>query len=93
MSRSSWSWPLRTARRPSNSDEVTTEPGLIVFAALTGLRQGELFDLSDTDVGLGTKSIIVWKSKTSSGRRTIPLVREAQEIVKAQSLLGRPGAP
>jgi integrase len=64
--------------------DSSTEPGLIRFAALTGLRQGELFALTDDDVGLGDRTVIVRSSKTAAGRRTVPLVSVAREVLKDQ---------
>jgi integrase len=66
-----------------------SEGRLIRFAALTGLRQHELFDLTDADVNGEDRSITVRTSKTAAGRRTIPLVREARLIV-AEQRLARP---
>jgi integrase len=64
--------------------DSSTEPGLIRFAALTGLRQGELFALTDDDIGLGDRTVIVRSSKTAAGRRTVPLVSAAREVLADQ---------
>src|SRR5262249_28052612 len=57
---------------------ASTEPRLILFAALTGLRQGELFALSDDDVSSNGSAITVRNAKTAAGRRTLPLAKAAK---------------
>lgn len=60
---------------------------IIRFAALTGLRQHEIFNLTDMDVTLGDRAVIVRKSKTKAGERTVPLIEEAREVIRAQRAL------
>lgn len=57
---------------------------IIRFAALTGLRLNEIFSLTDMDVTLGDRAVVVRKSKTKAGERTVPLIEEAREVIRAQ---------
>jgi integrase len=66
--------------------DASSEPGLIRFAALTGLRQHELFNLTDVDVESKEQAVHVRKSKTKAGVRRVPLVAEARQIVRQQKL-------
>jgi integrase len=69
------------------------EGGMILFAALTGLRQGELFGLRDTRVRLDEGSVFVdagaysgrlAPTKTRKGRRRIYLSGLAGEVLAEQ---------
>jgi integrase len=73
------------------------EERLIVFAALSGLRQGELFALRGANVDSECASVLVEESafkgrstmtKTRSGRRRVHLSRVARQALREQ-LLGR----
>jgi integrase len=79
----------------------TIEPygNLVRFACLTGLRQGELFALRDRAVDLERRSVLVeagaregqlLPTKTSAGRRQVPLSGEAQHVLREQLLARAP---
>jgi integrase len=56
----------------------------LVWLALTyGLRLGELLDLRWTDVDLTGRELHVRKSKTTAGVRTLPLIAEAVDVLRA----------
>ena len=72
---------------------------LVRLAALTGLRQGELFALTDECLVLETGTISVEHGtyhgelvplKTRASRRTVDLSREAQHVLKRQLLVRTP---
>jgi integrase len=68
---------------------------ILRFAFFTGLRQHECFDLSDADVSPHETSVLIARGKTKSGHRTVPLIGEAQEIIRVQRRLrtgGRAGS-
>jgi integrase len=77
-----------------------TEGRLVAFAALTGLRQGEVFALRRSDVDLPNRLVRVERSsragavtKTKSGRkRAVHLTVVAVELV-AEQLATRDGGP
>ncbi|HET6950017.1 MAG TPA: site-specific integrase, partial [Acidimicrobiales bacterium] len=48
-----------------------------------GLRLGELLDLRWGDIDLTSKELIVRRSKTAAGVRTLPLIPEAVRVLKA----------
>lgn len=78
----------------------STEPRLILFAGLSGLRQGECFALRDTDVHLDEGDILVSRgayegepTRTKSRkRRRVYLCDEAVQVLREQLLARRPGA-
>jgi integrase len=72
---------------------------LIAFAALSGLRQGELFALRDVNVDDDTGSVLVEESaykgratptKTRNGRRRVHLSRVARQALREQLLARKP---
>ena len=63
---------------------------IVLVAGLTGLRQGELFDLLDTDMDLDNAKLEVRHGKTKASRRTVHLSSECTRILREQ-LLARPG--
>jgi integrase len=93
--------PVYESRRKRflTKDEVdrladgSTEPRLLRFTALTGLRFIEVSGLTDTDVTLGDRSIRIHRAitKTDAGVRTIPLLPEARMLLKEQRLARPPG--
>jgi integrase len=62
---------------------------LVLIAALTGLRQGELFDLRESDLSLQASRLRVRRSKTKAGERSVELPPLAVELLREQ-LLARP---
>jgi integrase len=76
------------------------EGRLVAFAALTGLRQGELFALRRSDLDLSTRVVRVERgarrgsaTKTKSGRkRAVHLTVVAAELA-AEQLVAREGGP
>jgi integrase len=77
------------------------EERLIVFASLTGMRQGELFALREENVDLERGVVLVGataykgraaKTKTRSGRRTVHLSRLAKQTLREQLLARLPTA-
>jgi integrase len=75
------------------------EERLIVFAALSGLRQGELFALRDVNVDAEDGSVVVeegaykgqaTRTKTRNGRRRVHLSRVARQALRAQLLARKP---
>jgi integrase len=75
------------------------EERLIVFAALSGLRQGELFALRDVNVDAENGSVLVeegaykgraTRTKTRNGRRRVHLSRRARQALREQLLARRP---
>ncbi|MDQ3379553.1 MAG: tyrosine-type recombinase/integrase [Actinomycetota bacterium] len=78
----------------------STEPRLILFAGLSGLRQGECFALRDSDVHLDEGDILVSRgayegqpTRTKSRkRRRVYLCAEAVQVLREQLLARRPGA-
>lgn len=88
------SWP-----RVEDLAAACTEERLIVFAASTGLRQGELFALRESALSLDAGEIRVEASafkgevartKTRSARRTVYLSRAAARALREQLLSRRP---
>jgi integrase len=76
---------------------VCSEEQLIVVAALSGLRQGELFALRDVNVEAENSSVRVeegaykgraTRTKTRNGRRRVHLSRAARQALREQ-LVGR----
>lgn len=58
----------------------------IVCGIDTGMRSGEMFNLSWTDVDFSTRTLRVVKSKTKKGKRTIPIsARLYRVLVRRQS--------
>jgi integrase len=113
----SWTTPAtssaRTPRKPdgfsgaSGSGEAPrpaycTEPRLIMVAALTGLRLGELAALRDEDLDLDAPALTVrrsgyreterLKTKTRASVRRVPLTQTAARLLREQ-LLARPPSP
>ncbi|MGH3428888.1 MAG: tyrosine-type recombinase/integrase, partial [Mycobacteriales bacterium] len=81
----------------------TVEPygNLVRLAALTGLRQGELFALRDRNIDLGARTLTVEAGvyagqlvpvKTRAARRRVDLAEAATSAVRAQ-LVARPPNP
>lgn len=64
---------------------------IILVAGFTGLRQGELFDLRDSDLDLDAGTLTVRQGKTKAARRTIQLIPQAITVLKAQLLSRPPG--
>jgi len=78
--------------------EASREPRLIRFAALTGLRQGEIFALQDADLNTRDGTVTVRRTlyeghlvltKTKASKRTIKLAGVAVQLLREQ-LLARP---
>jgi integrase len=76
-----------------------SEERLIVFAALSGLRQGELFALRDVNVDLEAGSVLVeegaykgraTRTKTRNGRRRVHLSRVARQALREQVMARKP---
>ena len=61
---------------------------IVPFALATGLRQGELFRLTDADVDLERGTLTVRKAKTRSGVRTVELASVALKLLREQLLVG-----
>lgn len=57
---------------------------LIIFLLNTGLRAGEMCNLSWADYNTEEKEIYIRKSKTAAGVRTVPLLKKAQKIISEQ---------
>ncbi len=78
----------------------STQPRLILFAGLSGLRQGECFALRDTEVHLDEDHVLVSRgaylgqpTRTKSRkRRRVYLCAEAVQVVREQLLARRLGA-
>ena len=75
-----------------------TEGRLVVFAALTGLRQGEVFGLCRSDVDLASRVVRVERSaragtfgKTKSGRKRVVHLTVVAAEVAAEQLASRDG--
>jgi integrase len=63
---------------------AATELYALVWLALTyGLRLGELLDLRWADVDLGAGELHVRHSKSRAGVRTLPLIPEATDVLRA----------
>lgn len=63
---------------------------LILIAGMTGMRQGELFDLKAADVHLeDTPYVDVLRGKTKNAKRKVFLTREAARLFAEQMLLNR----
>src|SRR6266508_753643 len=58
------------------------EARLVMVAALTGLRQGELFALERGDVDLKSRTIVVRRGKTAAARRAVDLAPLAVELLR-----------
>ena len=77
----------------------STEPRLILFAGLSGLRQGECFALRDTDTHPEEGYVLVSRgayegqpTRTKSRkRRRVHLCTEAVQVLREQLLARRPG--
>lgn len=69
-------------------------PRLIRFAALTGLRFVELAGITDEDVALGDRAVMIHRgiTKTDAGVRRVPLGAEARGILLEQRLARPAGA-
>jgi integrase len=72
---------------------------MIRFAALTGLRQGELIALRDANVDLASRTLTVeataykgdlHRPKSAAGRRRVDLSRKALTVLREQLLARRP---
>jgi integrase len=63
--------------------EGTDMHGLVWLALTYGLRLGELLNLRWSDVDFDTEHLTVRRSKTAAGERTVPLLPEAVEVLKA----------
>jgi len=72
-----------------------------VFAALSGLRQGELFALRDSNVDAESGSVLVeegaykgraTRTKTRNGRRRVHLSRVARQALREQLLARKPNS-
>jgi integrase len=61
------------------------EARLVMVAALTGLRQGELFALERGDVDLKQRTIAVRGGKTAAARRAVDLAPLAVKLLKEQT--------
>lgn len=78
----------------------STQPRLILFAGLSGLRQGECFALHDGDVELDERYVLVSRgaykgqpTRTKSRkRRRVYLCPEATQVLREQLLARPPGA-
>jgi integrase len=77
-----------------------TEGQLIVFAALTGLRQGEVFGLRRSDLDVPNRIVRVERStraggfaKTKSGRKRVVHLTVVAAEVAAEQLSSRDGGP
>lgn len=62
-----------------------SEARLVMVAALTGLRQGELFSLAWGDVDLDERVVRVREGKTAAARRSVDLAPLAAELLKEQA--------
>jgi integrase len=78
---------------------LCSEARLIVFAALSGLRQGEVFALRDVNIEAGNGSVLVEKgsykgqatrTKTRNGRRRVHLAHVARQALREQLLARNP---
>lgn len=74
--------------------EKSACPRLIRFAALTGLRFIEVTGLTDEDVALGGRAVMIHRAitKTDAGVRRVPLGEEARSILREQRLARPVGA-
>jgi integrase len=63
---------------------------IVPVALATGLRQGELFALRDSDIDLERRRLTVRKAKTPSGVRTIELADVAVNLLREQLLARTP---
>jgi integrase len=72
---------------------------MVMLAALTGLRQGELFALRDRNVDLEAKTLMVengvykgefWPVKTRASRRRVDLSATALRVLRQQLLARKP---
>ena len=72
---------------------------MVMLAALTGLRQGELFALRDRNVDLEAKTVMVengvykgefWPVKTRASRRRVDLSATAVRVLRQQLLARKP---
>ena len=61
-----------------------SEARLVMVAALTGLRQGELFSLTWADVNLDAATVSVTEGKTAAARRSVDLAPAAVELLAEQ---------
>jgi integrase len=63
---------------------------IVPVAVSTGLRQGELFRLTDADIDLDRGTLTVRKAKTRSGIRTVELPGVAQTLLREQLVIRTP---
>jgi integrase len=63
--------------------------GLVWLALTYGLRLGELLDLGWADVDLAAAELHVRRSKTAAGVRTLPLIAEAVDVLRAHRARAR----
>lgn len=66
---------------------------IVTVAGLTGLRQGELFDLLDTDLDLDNAKLEVRHGKTKASRRTVHLSAECVRLLREQLVARPPSSP
>lgn len=64
---------------------------IVTVAGLTGLRQGELFDLLDSDLDLDNAKLEVRHGKTKAARRTVHLSAECVRLLREQLVARPPG--
>ncbi len=64
---------------------------IVPFAALTGMRKGELFDLTDTRVDLTDGSVTLRKTKTGKPRK-VWLSDHARQLLREQLVARTPNA-
>jgi integrase len=89
-----------TLEQLENLASWSSEPGLIRFAGLSGLRQGECFALRDADLHLDEGYMLVARgaydgrpTRTKSRkRRRVYLCPEAVQVLREQLLARRPAA-
>lgn len=73
-------YSLKSEIRGSYGDHLTP---MVLLSLNTGMRRGEIFDLTWNDVNFSNRSIVLHGSKTKSGKtRHIPLNTEAFDVLK-----------
>jgi integrase len=72
------SWTLEHVRR------------LVLVAGLTGMRQGELFALEDSDLDLDAGTLWVRRGKTKAARRRVYLAAEVVALLREQLVARAP---
>lgn len=65
---------------------------IVTVAGLTGLRQGELFDLLETDLDLENAKLEVRRGKTKASKRTVHLSAGAVKLLREQLVARPPGS-